>query len=508
MLAALPLCRPTPAPRFPGSRFPGPRFPGSQVPRFPGSQVPRSQVPRPQVPGSQVPRPPARGGPTIYGTAITPPRCSSLTWRASRFAYSRATPCGWPATAGPTRRWPGRQRGRRQHTLTDDFQFDSCQFGSVFVANGMLAVGNLKLAFDAAQFGREVAQAVIVDGGNDHTDVGIAAGHFEGCGHIAAGRDAAEDALLAGKTARHLQSLVGCGGDNAIQVFDVQHFGDEAVADAFDLVRAPRAAGEDIAFGWLNGKDFDIGVPLFEIFRAAGDSAAGSLREDERADLAFRLLPDFRAGGAVMSLNIVGVDELANLPVFAGRGGFQFFDLLDHQINIALRAGGQHQFGPVGANGLFALLAHPLRHDDDDGIALCRADTGRGNAGIAGSAFNDGHAGPQVAAPLGLRDQEGQNTVFDAATGVKILDFSDNFGFDIAEDTVQPHHRRHSSRVQNAINNTRASIPVDHKKNLHFVGMQLMIWTSVGAHLWCAPPIYRPVSPILPVLSINRQCAP
>src|SRR5579875_2339557 len=33
MLAALPLCRPTPAPRFPGSRFPGPR---PQVPRFPG----------------------------------------------------------------------------------------------------------------------------------------------------------------------------------------------------------------------------------------------------------------------------------------------------------------------------------------------------------------------------------------------------------------------------------------------------------------------------------------
>src|SRR5579875_3665005 len=451
MLAALPLCRPTPAPRFPGSRFPGPR------PQAPGSQVPR-------FPGSQVPRPPARGGPTIYGTAITPPRCSSLTWRASRFAYSRATPCGWPATAGPTRRWPGRQRGRRQHTLTDDFQFDACQFGFVLVADGVLAVGNLKLALHAAQFGGEVAQAVIVDGGDDHADIGIAAGNFErGC-DIAAGRDATENALLAGKAARHLQRLVRGGGDNPIQVFDMQHFGNEAVADAFDLMRAPGATGEDIAFGWLNGKDFDIRVLLFEVFRAAGDGAAGSLCEHKRAHLALCLLQDLRPRRAIMGLDIVGVDELAHLPVFAGRGGFQFFDLLDHQVNIALRAGGEHKFGSIGANGLFPFVAHPLRHDNDDGIALCRAHTGRGNTGVAGGAFDDSHAGAQLTAPLGLGDEKGQDAVLDAATGIKILDFGNDFGFDVADDAVQPHHRGHGSRVKNAINNTRASIPIDHNK--------------------------------------------
>src|SRR5579885_487462 len=101
----------------------------------------------------------------------------------------------------------------------------------------MLAVGNLKLAFDATQFGREVAQTVVVDGSDDHANVGIAAGNLEGCRHVAAGRDAAENAFLAGKAARHLQRLVRGGGDNAIQVFDVQHFGNEAVADAFDLDR-------------------------------------------------------------------------------------------------------------------------------------------------------------------------------------------------------------------------------------------------------------------------------
>src|SRR5437763_3007207 len=103
-----------------------------------------------------------------------------------------------------------------------------------------------------------------------------------------------------------------------------------------------------------------------------------------------------------MGLDVIDIDELTDLPVFARRGTLEFLDLLDDQVYIALRARGKHEFRAISPNGLLAFLAHPVRHDDDHWIALSSSNAGSGNTAIAGGAFNDSHARPQVSTPLSL----------------------------------------------------------------------------------------------------------
>src|SRR5579864_5027177 len=103
-----------------------------------------------------------------------------------------------------------------------------------------------------------------------------------------------------------------------------------------------------------------------------------------------------------MRLDVVGIDELPHLPVLARGGGLEFFDLFDNQVYIALSARGEYEIGAIRANGFLTLIAHPLRHDNDDGVAFRRANAGCGDTRVAGGTFDDGHARMQVTAPLGL----------------------------------------------------------------------------------------------------------
>ena len=57
-----------------------------------------------------------------------------------------------------------------------------------------------------------------------------------------------------------------------------------------------------------------FGVPLLEVAADAGDGAAGADAGDEGGDLALGLLPDFRAGGAVVDLGVGEVGELVGPP--------------------------------------------------------------------------------------------------------------------------------------------------------------------------------------------------
>src|SRR5881392_3259081 len=98
-----------------------------------------------------------------------------------------------------------------------------------------------------------------------------------------------------------------------------------------------------------------------------------------------------------MRFDIISIDELTNLPVFAWMGSLEFFDFLDHQVHIALRTRGQHKFSTVGADGLLTLLTHTIRHDDDDGITFGCTNTRSGDTCVAGGAFDNAHARAQVA---------------------------------------------------------------------------------------------------------------
>src|SRR6266516_3297234 len=101
-----------------------------------------------------------------------------------------------------------------------------------------------------------------------------------------------------------------------------------------------------------------------------------------------------------MCSDVISVDELSNLPVFTRRGSFEFPDLLDHKVYIALRTWSQHQFCSVGTDGFLALIAHPIWHDDDNRISLSSAYAGGSYACIARCAFDNSHAGAQVSSSL------------------------------------------------------------------------------------------------------------
>src|SRR6266496_1141147 len=178
----------------------------------------------------------------------------------------------------------------------------------------MLAFGYLLFGIDAAEFGGEVAQAVVGENGDDHADVGITMGYFDGGSDITAGGDAAEDAFFTGQAAGHFEGFIGGGGNDSIEVFDAQHLWYKTIADAFDLMRSPRAAGED----------------------------------------------------------------------------------------VALSTRSEHKLCAIGTNGLFALVAHSFRHDDDNMVAFGGTDTRGGDTGVAGGAFDDAHTWAEIIAPLGL----------------------------------------------------------------------------------------------------------
>src|SRR5579859_3508742 len=102
--------------------------------------------------------------------------------------------------------------------LMNYLELDACQFGFIGIADGMLAVWHLQVGLHSAQFGGEVAQAVIGKHGNNHTDIWIALRYLDSRRHVAAGRDAAENTLFTRQATRHLNRFVGSGGDNAIEI--------------------------------------------------------------------------------------------------------------------------------------------------------------------------------------------------------------------------------------------------------------------------------------------------
>src|SRR3954471_15972901 len=128
--------------------------------------------------------------------------------------------------------------------------------------------------------------------------------------HGAAGRDAGEDAFLAGEPARHLLGFPLAHRLDAIDtgaVVDLRQVGLRPLADARDLG----------AFLRLAAYDLDLRVLLLEETRAAHDRAGGAHAGDEMGDLPLGVAPDFRPGGLVMRERVVRVRELVEHDALA-----------------------------------------------------------------------------------------------------------------------------------------------------------------------------------------------
>ena len=108
----------------------------------------------------------------------------------------------------------------------------------------------------------------------------------------------------------------------------------------------------------------------------------------------------------------------------------------------ALAAGGEHEFGPVGAQQRPALLAHGLGHGDDDAVAPCGADHRERDAGVAARALDDGAAGLQRARRLRRIDDADAESVLHAGRGVVELELREHGRGGAVGHAVQSHERR------------------------------------------------------------------
>ena len=222
--------------------------------------------------------------------------------------------------------------------------------------------------------------------------------------------------------------LVGDGDDLVIDL-GVQHVRHKACADALNLMRTGHALAQHRGGGGLDSHNLHVGVLALEILADAGHRAASADTGHKDVDLAVGILPNFGAGGALVSVRVGRVHKLAGHKAVGNFLG-QLVRLGNGTLH-ALGTVGQHQLGAVGLHQLAALHAHRLGHNDDDAVAAGGGHGGQTNAGVAGGRLDDDRAGLQLAGGLGIVNHRLGNAVLDRAGGVEIFQLAQNLGFQV-----------------------------------------------------------------------------
>ena len=111
-----------------------------------------------------------------------------------------------------------------------------------------------------------------------------------------------------------------------------------------------------------------------------------------------------------------------------------------HGAGHALRPGGEHHLGSVGADKPPALDAHGVGHGDDEAVAFGRAHHGEADAGIARGRFDDGVAGSDAAVGLRFVDHGQGHAVLYRAGWVEIFKFGKKRAGQRGLQAGKPHH--------------------------------------------------------------------
>ncbi len=234
----------------------------------------------------------------------------------------------------------------------------------------------------------------------------------DGC----AGADAHEHAKVGRELLLGRDGIVGGHGHDLVHHGRVVGLGDEARANALDLVAACRLARQDLGLGRLDGDALDGGLLLLQELGRAGDGAAGADARDHKVDGALGVTPDLGAGGLVVGARVRGVHELAR-DDGARRLGVQLVGLGDGALH-ALGAGGEHDLRAVGRGELAALHGHGLGHHEDHLVAARGGEHGKANAGVAARGLDHGAAGLEGAVLLGRVEHGLGDAVLYGAAGV------------------------------------------------------------------------------------------
>ena len=212
--------------------------------------------------------------------------------------------------------------------------------------------------------------------------------------------------------------------------------------------------------------DPHLGVALLEEQADAGQRAARADGAGEGVDLAVGLLPDLRAGGAVVAHPVGDIVELVGPDRPVGLAPVQLLGEPAGQLHVVVRVlvgHGRHraQIGAHQPQHVHLLLALRLGDDDHGAVAAHVADQRQADPGVAGRALDDRPAGPQQALLLGVGDDRQRRPVLDAAARVEELALAQDLAARGVGDLVEAHQRRVADQIDEVLANVHAA-PCDH----------------------------------------------
>jgi len=260
-----------------------------------------------------------------------------------------------------------------------------------------------------------------------------------------AGRDADEQAFLGGHAPRGGEGVWPADGDDLVVNPRVEHVGHKARADTLDGMRPLLPAGEHRRVGRLDGHHAHARLARLEHFAHAGDRAARAHARHEDVHLARRVAPDFLGGRAAVHVRIGDVGELLRdegVPMFGGDAVGRF-----DGSNHALLAGREDQLRAECAQNLAPLLAHRLRHGDDQVVAALGADHRQGDASVAAGRLDDERIRADVPLAFGGLDHGQADTVFDALGRIGVFELSQDGRRGVLGDAVEAHQRRVADKL-------------------------------------------------------------
>ena len=104
-------------------------------------------------------------------------------------------------------------------------------------------------------------------------------------------------------------------------------------------------------------------------------------------------------------------------------GGGEVFAHLDGTEEAAIILADGDDFGAVALDQLDAFLAHPIGHENLDGVTKHAAESGKGDTSIATGGLGDSVAGLDLAFCIGLLEDAESHAVFDTTGEAKVFGF-------------------------------------------------------------------------------------
>ena len=265
-----------------------------------------------------------------------------------------------------------------------------------------------------------------------------------------AGGAAGEKPLFPRQPPRRQQRVAIRYTDPAVDHRRVERTGIEVLADALDLVRVD-VAGVDRSIG-VRADDDEAGLLLLQVSPGAAHGAAGSDAADEMGDAPLRLVPDLRAGGAVVRLRVHRVVVLIRLEGVRNLPRQPLGDLVIRLRRFGRHRGrADHDLRAVRAQQISLLLAHLVRHGADQPVALDRRGHGETDAGVAAGRLDERPTRLEQSAALGVLEHRHADAILHRIPRVRGLDLRQQQRPYLASDAREVKHRRVADQLQDVL---------------------------------------------------------